>query len=136
MRIYVASSFKNKVVVADTIAKLRERGHVITHDWTLCTDAGLSYTERVNYLRSCADADYAGVYACDLLLLIDHPECRVAYTEMGMAIAQGEMVVVVGAVGGHYENTYRNVFMYLPSIIHVQSISDALTVIDNPGVTL
>lgn len=96
MKIYVATAFGNKAEAQELMKILRALQHEITHDWTNETlDPSLSKEQQTEFLYKCGEADARGVFAADLLVLINHPECNDAKTEFGMAIGAGKPVVVL-----------------------------------------
>ena len=97
MKIYVASAFGNQVAVREAQARLRDRGATITHDWTR-EDASEATGAVQDYLTECADNDFRGIEECDVLILLDHPDCRSAYCEVGIALGLGKHVIVVSPV--------------------------------------
>jgi hypothetical protein len=118
MKIYVATQFANREQAADVMRELRARRHVVTQD----SDAGLAGVERDRYLTACAKRDFHGVRDCDVFLLLDAPECRGAYTELGMALALEKGVVVV-------DGPRRNIFLQIPTVVHCASIGEAMDLI-------
>ena len=130
MKVYVAGRFTEKPVVQDAMRQLREHGHEITFDWTHHDATGLTGDNLAHYLRSAANADASGVIFCDVLLLLDHPDCRGAYTELGIAIGLQSRILVVGAIESSIPGMWQNIFMHLPEVEHVSSVSEAITIID------
>jgi NTP pyrophosphatase (non-canonical NTP hydrolase) len=84
LRVYVASKFTNYLAVREAQQRIREAGHVVTYDWT--THAEQSDPDPV----ACALADAEGVRSADVLVLLEVPEMRGAYVELGMALALGK----------------------------------------------
>lgn len=131
MKVYVASKFENQAEVRKAITLLREHGHDITFDWTQHSAVGKSGQELQDYLRLCAVDDYDGVLFAEALVLIDHPNCKAAYTELGMALAMQARVIVVNAVPTVIDPTmHQNIFMHLPEVEHVDSIEEAVAILD------
>lgn len=87
MKVYVASAFGNREEVKQVMAALRILGHKITHDWTNeAIDPAWPREQQETYLQDCGASDLAGVLAADVLVLVNHQDCRDAMTEFGIAI--------------------------------------------------
>lgn len=96
MKIYVASAFGNKTQVRLVQQLLQERGHVITHDWTVCDDTtGVEAGDLDAYRAACALGDYLGVVSCDTLVVLNDRLGFGMATEYGLALAYGKNIVVV-----------------------------------------
>jgi nucleoside 2-deoxyribosyltransferase len=104
------------------MGQLQTMGHEITFDWTIHDAAGKTPEELVGYLQTCAEQDATGVVQADLLFLIDHPACKGAYTELGLAAALDKHIIVVGAVNSPVTGMKQNIFMHLPEVIHVADV--------------
>lgn len=96
MKIYVAGKFEEKELVREIQQKLKDMGCTITHDWTVEDGAGKQGQELEDYLRSCAMADYEGVFTADAVLVLNHKLAFGAMVEMGLALAWGRVVYLVG----------------------------------------
>ncbi len=108
MKWYVATSVKNMEAARAAMALLRAAGHEITHDWTQ-TDLNLDPAVRTSAAMECAVADRHGVERAECFLLLNFPGIRAAYTEMGMAYANCQHILVVDAFK---EGCPENVFFY------------------------
>jgi hypothetical protein len=122
MKIYCASKFESKGLVQEVANLLKALGHEITFDWTVHDAAGKTAEELPAYLQLCAEQDLQGVLAADLLFLIDHPNCKGAYTELGAAASFDKHIIVVGAVNSPLTGMKQNIFMHLPEVIHVADV--------------
>lgn len=108
MKIYVAGKFETRDRVQGVMQRLIAKGHEITHDWTLEDPAGKSGAELARFQQDCACADFGGVRAADLVLVLNHDRLFGGAAEMGMALALGKRVYVV-------EPQIRdNIFFHLP----------------------
>lgn len=105
MDIYVASKFENRDEVRRVQRILLDEGHVITHDWTgdnwdKAEELGMTVEE---YAARCADCDFFGAAAADIvLLLVDHSlgKMQGAMVEAGIGLASGALVFcVMPAIG-------------------------------------
>ena len=97
MKIYVAAKFEAKDAVKEIYARLRDAGHVITHDWTQEDDtAYVTFAEKVEYHRMCAMNDLEGVRSADALVLFPHEKGKGLYFEFGAAMALDIPVFILG----------------------------------------
>ena len=127
MKIYVASSIKNKDKVQEVFRALRSEGHEVTTDWTLTDDIPEDERGRKkDYIQSIAKRDFEGIGECDVFVLLSEPsEGRSMYVELGLAIATHEAtgkpsVFVVG------QDHNESVFYFHPAVQRVGSLDDAL----------
>lgn len=95
-RIYVAGKFEEVVAVRAAQQALIARGYDITHDWTHESSAGLEGERLETFLTGCATDDYNGVADADAILVLNHDRAFGAMVEMGIALARGIPVFVVG----------------------------------------
>lgn len=107
--IYVAGKFEEKARVREVQRQLEDLQYYITHDWTK-EDAGTLQGDALEaYLAQCAANDYTGVRDADAVLVLNHDRAFGAMSEMGMAIAWGIPVFVVG------HKIRDNIFFHLGS---------------------
>lgn len=129
MNVYVASSFARKPCVRAMHDLLRAAGHSISHDWTP-EDATPYLDERLRedlhrYLRRGAKEDLDAVLRSHALVVLHDDRGRGMASEFGAALAKGIPCIVVGARVATGE--MRNVFYYLPEVIHVDEPEDAIS---------
>ena len=123
LRIYVAAPWSNRDVAATVARQLRDKGHVITHDWwSYEGEATNGMDPDDKFMKQCADDDYRAVRTADLLLLLNlqdrGKETSGKAVETGLALAWGIPIIMVGSK--------TNVFHYLPDIYKASSIENAL----------
>ncbi len=109
MKLYIASSFTNKVSVQVLIKKLEELGHTITHDWTIGSDT--------------ADQCLDGVYDCDVFIgLYDKPLVyQGSLIELGYAIAYDKRIYIIG------DQIDRTIFVKeLPEIVKCSNMNELI----------
>lgn len=106
MNIYVAGKFEAKEEVRRVQNLLIDGGHTISSDWTQESTEGLEGEALQAYLAECAVKAVNGVLECDVMVLLTHELGKGMYTELGLAIAYGRVVYVVGRT--------RNIFYNLP----------------------
>lgn len=124
MNIYVAAKWEEKSHVRLLYKVLTERGHVITHDWTQEEEGDRQGEELEKYLRDCADKDYEGVMAADVVILVDHPRLRGGMVELGLALAWGKTIYVLK--NGFDMAPVDCIFYHMPEIRHLPGIEDIL----------
>ena len=94
--LYVATAFGNRAEAKELMERLRTEGHTISHDWTgENVNPAWSLGIQSQYLQACGAADFRGVVEADAVILINHPECRDAMTEFGIALGRGIPVFVL-----------------------------------------
>lgn len=126
MGVYVAGKFEEVEAVRAAQSLLQDAGFRITHDWTGESTAGKTSEEIGPFLEVCAENDYVGVTEADAVLLLNHDRAFGAMVEMGMAIARGIPVFVVG------HKIRDNIFFHLNSDFGVylfDAVDDAVEAI-------
>jgi hypothetical protein len=126
--VYVAGKWSRRGEVKAVMAQLRERGDIITHDWTDEDSMdGASQLARDQHFARCAEADMVGVVNADWFILLHDPTCRGAFVELGAALAHGVKVVVVGGQAGGADPALScPIFYWLREVQHVQTVEQAL----------
>lgn len=129
MKIYVAAKFEEGPLAHETMEKLKSMGHLITHDWTKENDSGLSGAELAKYRNKCAMADVNGVRDADLLFLINHPNGKGMFTELGIALAHKKPVIVVD------RSKANNIFLHITepgesTVVEVMTVDEGLRMVD------
>lgn len=127
MKIYVASSIKNKDKVQELFSDLKAKGHEVTTDWTLTEDSPEDERDlKRDYMRSVAKRDFEGIRESDVFILLSKPsEGRSMYVELGLAITMHEVtgkpsVFVVGP------DNNESVFYFHHAVQSVGSMNEAL----------
>jgi nucleoside 2-deoxyribosyltransferase len=100
VRVYVAGSSGQIERAKSAIAALRERGHIVTHDWPVLVERvgsanppDASSADRTDW----ATDDLKGVHDADVFwLLMPSTDGFGAAVELGYALAHGRPVVVSG----------------------------------------
>lgn len=104
LNFYVATAFDNAPSARDAMARIRDLGHQITHDWTTEEANADKFTddfERRAFLEECGRADYCGVMNADAVIVLAHPDMRDTRAEMGIALGRQIPVYVVDAWRAH-----------------------------------
>lgn len=119
---YVAAKFEEAARAREAMAKLKEAGIEITHDWTGEDAEKMAGPEGEKYKTECATSDYKGVKRANAVLVINHDRLFGGAAEMGMALAWGKKVFVVDS------KTRYNIFFSLPSnmITMCDSLDDGI----------
>lgn len=94
MNIYTATKWERRREMNSINARIRNLGHVVTHDWTIWEEENPSKDDECSR-HAAAMLDYAGVLQSDLLVFWDHPQANGARWECGMAIGAGKPVWIV-----------------------------------------
>lgn len=126
LKVYVASKFENKDVVRSVHRLLRDLGHEVTMDWTIHDAGSRRGLELAVFLQMCAHQDEKGVRDAHVLFLIDHPACKGAYTELGIAIGTNKHIIIVGGVDSPRPGMKQNIFHHKQSVKHVALIADGI----------
>lgn len=99
MKIYFASASANWSLVQDWIRGARYDGHEITFDWTTMIQEhgrGDPVQNDRAILKEAAHKDRAGVFDCEVFVLLWDDNMLGAIVETGMAIALGKRIWIVG----------------------------------------
>lgn len=100
MNLYLASPYANASTVKFWIARLREKGVVITHDWTPSDDPHTHLPElelAIVRQHEIASEDLKGVDDAEVVWVISAPTGGTGcWIEMGYAFARGKLVVLSG----------------------------------------
>lgn len=120
MRVYVASRWSDtgRYLARFAMRMLRDRGHVIAHDWTTEDEVCADYEEA-------ARKDLDGVYTSDALIIIPMDGGTGEWVEFGVALARLMPIIVV-----RHSTEKQCIFEHLPGVIHVSTISDAVSVFE------
>jgi hypothetical protein len=127
VNIYTASKFENADFVRNFNNAVRDLGHNVTYDWTSTRE----FLEDGTVLKASPEdrytygmLDYAGVMACDLLIMIDfETPLRGGAWEAGMALGAGKQVWIV-----NYQ--HRVIFDVLPQVKIISDPNVALSLLD------
>jgi nucleoside 2-deoxyribosyltransferase len=116
MKVYVATKWEEKGRAREVMDQLEAAGHSITYDWT--TSEQFSSEQ--------ARLDLYGVMTADALVFLAEQDLnyRGAYVELGVALATGIPVIVVGRA------IDRCLFVTLPTVRRVHSVDDVLPALD------
>lgn len=107
--VYVAGKFEETAAVRAVQQRVRDLGCSISHDWTGEDPAGRTGAELEAFLAGCAQADMDGVLDADLIIVLNHDRLFGGAVEMGMALAYGKIVMVIGP------QVRDNIFFHLAS---------------------
>ena len=123
MRVYVAAPWVRRNEAREAAYQLIEAGHVVTCRW-LTVHGGDDRPER---LRQEADNDLSDLLNSDIMLLLNLEKSEGKAVETGFAIATGMDIIAVGQPS--------NVFHYLPEVIWVDSVDEAIRVLRDESAT-
>lgn len=123
MKFYVASRFGNFEAVRRMNDAIQKMGHMLTMDWTKTGELGCSsHPERLGdpTVLAYAVSDKHGAMNCDVLILLVTDDMCGAYMEVGMALAMGRPVFVVGEI------KRWSIFYHLPQILFFKNEWDCI----------
>ncbi len=121
MRLYIACPWRHKGAAVMTAALLREKGHTIVSRWHDVPSDGTKSDGSDTAPDVClqeAKNDIKDINACDLMLVLNMEVSEGKAFEQGYAYDCGKHIMVVGK--------RSNVFHYLPDIVVVSSIHEAI----------
>ena len=99
MRVYVAASQHDWLRARRVMRDLEAAGLTVSHDWTIQVEEHLGQDPDEDTKRWCAEMDYQGVRDADALLVLT-PLWKQwgagLWTELGIALAMGKLIVVTG----------------------------------------
>lgn len=115
MIVYVAGGISDFEKVRDVQEALIEAGHVISYDWTSAAPDAFWRKETDDvpseeYLREQAELDRQGAVNCEALVFVVNEKVLGAYIEIGMALAMGNTVYLLG------KPERQSVFFRLPEV--------------------
>lgn len=120
MRIYLAGGSSERILCAEYMRRLRERGHTITHDWT----SSEGFTRQLNHSEQREEArrDFQAVLDADLVwVMIPAEKSEGSHFELGAAVALNIPVVT----SGPHRTAQHRIFPLLVTD-HYESHLDAL----------
>lgn len=120
MNIYIAGRFEDQFMLRDVSYMLIMQKHEIVSTWLWSTDPYETDKEKA----AIALKDYRDIIACNTLVLYSHlgeplPTRQAHSTELGLALAMGKRVILVGV-------KTDNVFHHLPSIEYCSTWGDLM----------
>lgn len=124
MKIFVAGKVGQEKSAREAMSILSRAGHEVSFDWTSIPHLK-PYDENSEASRRAALLESRGVLESDALVLLAHDKGVGMYVELGMAIACGKPIYVIGS------ETSRTMFLYHPLVRRVNSISTLLDVLDS-----
>lgn len=119
--VYVAGKFEEGPRIREVQERLRLMGFEVTHDWTREDPAGRTGDDLAAYLQACAEKDVRGVEDADFLLVLNHDRAFGAMTEMGLGLAWGRVIYLVGP------QIRDNIFFHLPAEAGMRLFPDVET---------
>ncbi len=128
MKIYVASKFEKRDLVATVMADLRRDGHEVVADWTRHSVAGMKNARLADQLREYAEQDLAGVDAADCLVFVHDPDSRGGFTEFGAALGSGKLVCVLWGRPG--APVSAPIFYFHPRVHHFDGVDELRKFLD------
>jgi hypothetical protein len=123
VKIYVAARFHEKERVKKLYTMLKECGHTITSDWTMC-QLKQPFSEHSEGARECAMHAITGVRDCEAFIFLTNPQIGAGSSaELGAAllshISTGLPRIYV--VGEYRDN---NICFYHPAVSFKDTVED------------
>lgn len=124
-RIYIAAPWIERKKIPTISAEVEAIGHVIPHKWWEVENAQEGFESSKSSLREQAFKDLNGVKSAQIILLINAAMSEGKSVEQGLALADSKPILAVGKLG----ELSKNVFHYLPFYHWVDTVEDALKVL-------
>lgn len=114
LKFYVGSSFDRKEETNEIQRKIRERGHIITGDWTLHRNI-YPYDQHLETATEYATEDTQATLDSDVLVILSSEGGTGNHAELGMGIASNRLIgkPLVYILG---DRLSRQVFYYHPIV--------------------
>ncbi len=122
MKLFVAGKIGKEEKARKVMQMIRQAGHQVTFDWTSIPHLS-PYEDNEEMARKAAILEEQAVAECDALILLADEQGIGMYVELGMALARGKPVFVIG---GEIAPT---MFLYHPSVQRVKTVSEALNIL-------
>lgn len=125
MRVYLASRFSRREEMVRYAEELKARGHEVDARWLTDPHHRVSGRhEDAEFNAGLAEHDYEDISKCDVLILFNDKDGGRGgrYVELGLALAWGKRVMLVG------ERT--NVFTFLGRVEYAGTFGVALMLLD------
>lgn len=123
-RAYVAAKLEDYMEAREAMDLLTAAGYIITHDWTMWLVLPQPETSFVTSdAKACrAHMDTMGAANCDVLVILakEGRQFKGTYCELGIALASGAIVFVVG------HGMDDCLFVHHRYVNHVETINDAV----------
>ena len=116
MKFYIASRMENKAAASELTEKLKTKGHTVTLDWTRLEKLK-PYEQNSERSAEVADQMVKAVQNADLFVVFLDEGGTGLYTELGVALAMGKQVFVVGDLN-------KPIFLFHPLVTRVYSIQE------------
>lgn len=122
MKVYVAGSWYSRDEIKKHMIKLQEHGYDV-YDWTV-NEADFYETDK---LTKIAEEDRDNLMDSDVVIADmskdGYDKMRGTYTEVGMAVGAGKLVILILP-------SYRYIFKYLTNVVKVNNIEEAIGIVD------
>lgn len=121
-RIYLAAPWVYRVEAREAKQALVNAGLSVVSGWTEREEGNGTYDQDAAFLQHHAKLDADEVQAADTLVILNLTKSEGKASEMGMALAQGKRVVLVGPRTG-------NIFYHLPEVEQVDTLDAAIALL-------
>jgi len=120
MKFYIASSFRNVDSVRNVTEKLKNKGHVLTYDWT-----GGNGEKSLNDLREIGMKERNAVIEADIVIVL-LPAGRGSHIEFGIALGQDKKIYLYSPDEDALDVEKTTTFYHLPEVQLVIGTLDEL----------
>ncbi len=122
MKLFVAGKVGKEQETRKAMQIIRDSGNELTFDWTSIPHLS-PYEDNEDMSRNAAILEARGVLECDALILLADEQGVGMYVELGMAIASGKPVFVIGG------ESAPTMFLYHPLVQRVKTVPEALSLL-------
>lgn len=123
MKYYIATKLENHAEHNRLMAKLSDKGHQITYNWTT---HGPVYKSGIERVIEVSQLEHKGVVMADVVIML-WPGGRGTHVELGMAIALNKKVAIVTDVEDHHGATQETcAFYHHPNVKMFRSVHEMI----------
>jgi hypothetical protein len=128
MRVYLAAPFETRVQALEVAEAIKSLGHEVTSRWLTDHDTDFDAMTADDCARE-AIADFEDIWSARVLVMLNSGQfSRMSagkHIELGYCLGIGNDAIVVGPD--------NHIFWHLPNVTRVDTIADALTLLEDPN---
>jgi nucleoside 2-deoxyribosyltransferase len=122
MKLFIAGKVGKEEEARKVMEMVREAGHEITFDWTSIPHLR-PYEKNEEMSKNAAILEAQAASKCDALILLADEKGVGMYVELGIALANGKPVFVIGGEG------IPTMFLFHPLVQRVKTVREALSLL-------